>query len=259
MEIISISTAVINDSETNSVNARDLHRALEVRKDFVTWMKAQINRACLEENVDYVVFTQKGENLLGGRPTTDYTLTLDAAKHISMLSSSPKGKAIRDYFIEAEKQLRQTMNGTMSSQLENIILRQNALLSEAIQELRTTQQAVIKAKDETIRVQREAINALSSAAPQQVTINQTTVRAKSYSLRMIDSGAEELFVNAVRMLLKDKTDLMPQGEILTRLGKNKADKTALRWLHKYIGVYWDMVPVGIFNYYSTTNELGGVA
>lgn len=145
------------------------------------------------------------------------------------------------------------------SSLEDIILRQNTLLSEVIQELKTTQQMVIESKNETINIQREAINALSSAAPQQVTINQTTVRAKSYSLRMIDSGAEELFINAVKLLIQDKTELIPQGWILTRLGKNKADKTALRWLHKYIGIYWDMVPVGIFNYYSPINELGGVA
>ncbi len=257
MEIIPISQSVINDNETNTVNARDLHKALEVRKDFSNWMKAQINRACLEENVDYVTYAQKGE---GGKfGSIEYILTIDSAKHISMMSSSVKGKAIRDYFIEAEKQLRQSTHTNLSSTMEDLILRQNALLSEVVQELRVTQQAVIDAKDETIQVQRETINALSSVAPQQVTINQTTVKAKSYSLRMIDSGAEELFVNAVRMLLKDKTELIPQGEILARLGKNKADKTALRWLHKYIGVYWDMVPVGVFNYYSTTNELGGVA
>lgn len=147
----------------------------------------------------------------------------------------------------------------ISTSLEDIVLRQNAMLSEALKELINAQQAVIKAKDETIRIQYETINALSNAGLQQVTINQTTIRAKSYSLRMVDSGAEELFVNAVKMLLQDKSELIPQGEILARLGKNKADKTSLRWLHKYIGVYWDMVPVGVFNYYSTTNVLGGVA
>lgn len=143
--------------------------------------------------------------------------------------------------------------------LEDIILRQNTLISEVLQELKDTQEVVIEAKNETINIQREMINILSSAVPQQVTINQTTLKAKSYSLRMIDSGAEELFINAVKLLIKDKAELIPQGWILMRLGKNKADKTALRWLHKYIGIYWDMVPVGIFNYYSPINELGGVA
>lgn len=239
MEIIPISQSVINDNETHTVNARDLHKALEIRKDFSNWMKAQINRACLEENVDYRVFTQKGENLLGGRPVTEYILTLDAAKHISMMSSSAKGKAIRDYFIEAEKKLRQTPHGNISSQLEEIILRQNALLSEVVQELRVTQQAVIDAKDETIQVQRETINALSSAAPQQMTINKTTIRTKT---TLFPGIAEEAFVEAVIALLNRFKNGLNQSEVLSHLGRIKSDKTARRWLHDHIGVDWDVRP-----------------
>lgn len=250
MEIISISTAVINDSETNSVNARDLHRVLEIRKDFSNWIKAQINRAGLEENVDFITLTQKG---VGGRfDSIEYILTLDAAKHISMLSSSPKGKAVRDYFIEAEKQLRQTTNGTVSSQLENIILRQNALLAEVVQELRVTQQAVIEAKDETISIQREAIELLANAnQTKNITINKTTVKTKN---TLFPGIAEEVFVEAAAALLKRFKSGLNQSQLLAHLGRMKGDKTARTWLQNHIGVYWDVRPSSNRQYIYTLIE-----
>lgn len=62
------------------------------------------------------VFTQKGENLQGGRPTSEYALSLDAAKEISMMSQCEKGKQARRYFIECEKRL---LNPKTSNLLED--------------------------------------------------------------------------------------------------------------------------------------------
>lgn len=46
-------------------------------------------------------------NARAGRPIKeDYALSLDTAKHVSMLSETVKGKEIRQYFIECEKKLR---------------------------------------------------------------------------------------------------------------------------------------------------------
>ena len=67
--------------------------------------KEQIERCDLIEYQDFEVFTQKGENLQGGRPTSEYALSLDAAKEISMMSQCEKGKQARRYFIECEKKL----------------------------------------------------------------------------------------------------------------------------------------------------------
>ena len=36
------------------------------------------------KNIDYEVFEQKVDNLKGGRPTTEYTLTVDTAKNVCM-------------------------------------------------------------------------------------------------------------------------------------------------------------------------------
>lgn len=90
-----------------AVNARHLYQWLEIKKDFSNWIKTQFNRCDLMENVDYQVFTLKGENLLGGRPSIEYALSLNAAKEISMMSQTEKGKQARRYFIECERIAKQ--------------------------------------------------------------------------------------------------------------------------------------------------------
>ena len=93
-------------NESNTVNARELHGKLGIGRDFSSWVKDQIVRARLVEGQDFIVFPEKGENpsgRLGGRPSKEYYLTLDAAKHIAMVSGCEKGHEIRQYFIDFEK------------------------------------------------------------------------------------------------------------------------------------------------------------
>jgi len=106
-EIITVSQSRMEEGWTNTVNARDLHSFLGVGKDFSNWIKKQVERARLLENRDFVVSAQKGENPEGGRPATDYHLTLEAGKHIAMLSGTEKGFEVREYFLECEKVAKQ--------------------------------------------------------------------------------------------------------------------------------------------------------
>lgn len=61
-----------------------------------------------ESELDYVL-NKNVQNLkpLGGRPSKDYFLSIDAAKEISMLQRTEKGKEARKYFIECERQLKE--------------------------------------------------------------------------------------------------------------------------------------------------------
>jgi len=110
-EIIPIQKLQLNNEEVNSVNATELHHELNISKDFSSWIKAQIKRADLELNIDYVLLTQKGEQKKGrgGHNQQQYILTIEFAKHIAMMSQSKRAKEIRDYFIGIEKKYIQTL------------------------------------------------------------------------------------------------------------------------------------------------------
>ena len=58
-ELIKIEKRVIGAEDTNSVNARDLYTTLKIKQEFSNWIKAQINRAGLRENVDFITFHEK--------------------------------------------------------------------------------------------------------------------------------------------------------------------------------------------------------
>lgn len=103
--------------ETNLVDLRQLHAALESGKDFSNWAKARLSD--FEEGVDYIslapatgtpgLSAQTGEKspiAAMGRPRKDFGVTIEAAKHIALMERTESGKAVRHYFIECEKQLR---------------------------------------------------------------------------------------------------------------------------------------------------------
>lgn len=105
-QLIAVSTSTVGNDTIQTVNARDLHAFLGVRKEFSPWIKTQIERVRLVEGRDYVVTLpdlegrQKGS---GGHNKTDYHVTLRAAQHIAMMSGADKGFEVRDYFIECER------------------------------------------------------------------------------------------------------------------------------------------------------------
>lgn len=105
-ELIKITT---NESGNQVVSARELHKFLEVETRFNDWISRMMNYGFVE-NVDYQVLLKNEYNLSGGRPSTDYALTLDTAKEISMIQRSEKGKQARQYFIECEKRLKEVVS-----------------------------------------------------------------------------------------------------------------------------------------------------
>nr|WP_322714535.1 phage antirepressor KilAC domain-containing protein [Nostoc sp. ChiSLP03a]MDZ8215789.1 phage antirepressor KilAC domain-containing protein [Nostoc sp. ChiSLP03a] len=71
--------------------------------------KASAKRALIsnfEEKVDYLVFNISVENLSGGRPSEEIYLTKDCFKQLAMLSGTAKGREVRLYFLQCEKELK---------------------------------------------------------------------------------------------------------------------------------------------------------
>lgn len=106
MELIKIQQVNLNGEAINSVHARELHEKLEVGRDFSNWIKQRLEETQAVENKDFTVFAKFGENSLGGRPSNEYLISLDTAKHIAMLEKSEIGRKIRQYFIDVEKKMR---------------------------------------------------------------------------------------------------------------------------------------------------------
>jgi anti-repressor protein len=93
-----------NDS-LNTVNARDLHSFLGVGKDFSNWIKDRIDSFGFTKGNDYSPISADRSDGLPGKPRTEYLLSLQMAKELSMLERSPRGKQARQYFIKCEEEL----------------------------------------------------------------------------------------------------------------------------------------------------------
>ncbi len=93
------------DGEQPTVSARALHTGLEVSRRFSVWFET--NSQGFVENEDYTSVRESTEVRNNGgvqmRELQDYSLTVDMAKHICLMSRTEKGKRIRQYFIDLEK------------------------------------------------------------------------------------------------------------------------------------------------------------
>ena len=81
---ITISTQNIAGEVIQTANGRDIHRELCVKKDYSNWVKAQIERADLVENTDYVKVAQKGELSATGQTSIEYHFTVESGKHVAI-------------------------------------------------------------------------------------------------------------------------------------------------------------------------------
>ena len=89
------------DTEQPTVSARDLHEQLHIGTKFTTWFE-RMKEYGFSEGKEF--FPKLGETSeQGGRPQTDFQISVDMAKEICMIQRSPEGKQIRQYFIDLEK------------------------------------------------------------------------------------------------------------------------------------------------------------
>ena len=112
---------IVNENNEQLVSARDLYKALEVKKRFSAWWEQ--NSQLLIEGEDFTsVLSGTVVNNGADKPLQDYSLTLDTAKHIAMQSKTPKGREIRSYFIQVEKEYRKELKKTLSDPREQLRL-----------------------------------------------------------------------------------------------------------------------------------------
>lgn len=94
----------MNESHEPVVSGRELHEVAGVNTRYNDWF----DRMCeygFTENIDYVAITQKRVTAQGNETKyIDHAMKLDMAKEIAMIQRNEKGKEIRQYFIEVEKE-----------------------------------------------------------------------------------------------------------------------------------------------------------
>lgn len=92
----------LNDNHEPVVSGRQLHEALGVKTEYKKWF-SRMTEYGFNENEDFLKVTQKCLTSSTGQNTTDHIIKLDMAKEIAMIQRTDKGKEVRQYFIQVEK------------------------------------------------------------------------------------------------------------------------------------------------------------
>lgn len=109
---------ILLEDNDSWIDARSLWEHLRVKGKYTEWIKQQIEDADLIEQRDFRFFTSNGKtSKLGGRPTKDTSITIEAAKNISMIAGVKGGRTSKDlkhlsklarqYFIYMEEALKE--------------------------------------------------------------------------------------------------------------------------------------------------------
>ena len=89
------------DFDKQTVSARELHEKLNIGTRFNDWFPRMCEYG-FSEGTDYYSKMSKTSDA-GGRPASDYELSIDMAKQICMIQRTEIGKTIRQYFLDLEK------------------------------------------------------------------------------------------------------------------------------------------------------------
>ncbi|MCI6265831.1 MAG: phage antirepressor KilAC domain-containing protein [Erysipelotrichaceae bacterium] len=93
----------INENQEPIVGGRELHEVLGIETPYKKWFDRMCEYGFIE-NQDYCTVGQKCPIANGGyQEITNHAIKLDMAKEIAMIQRNEKGRQVRKYFIEVEK------------------------------------------------------------------------------------------------------------------------------------------------------------
>ena len=147
----------LNGKVQLGVNARDLHKMLEVKTDFSDWIKRRIKQCGFEEKFDFIKLLKKEELSKTGQNLIEYIISVDMTKHLGMMERNKKGHEIRKYYIEQEELARQLKDGLqvrigkLSAQLELITQSLSGAASFLSIHGKQTKPAMLKELDDLIK------------------------------------------------------------------------------------------------------------
>ena len=127
MDLVQKSFPVIQQHEIleQVVNARELHGFLASKQNFSNWIKSRINKYDFIENVDYlinkIIVQVPHQSGLRSTEVVEYTITVTMAKELAMVENNKKGKEVRKYFIECERQAKQANIVPQIASIEDLL------------------------------------------------------------------------------------------------------------------------------------------
>lgn len=118
----------VDDNHEPIVSGRQLHEALGVKTRYNDWFNRMTEYGFIE-NQDYLAITQKRVTAQGNSTNqVDHVIKLDMAKEIAMIQRTDRGKEVRQYFIQVEKDFNSP---------EKIMARALLMADQKIQKLET--------------------------------------------------------------------------------------------------------------------------
>lgn len=101
-ELITFHNVEFDGNEQRTVNARDLHSALQIKSNFRDWIRNRITDFGFVENQDFVTIAK---NLANGGRSKEYFISINMAKELCMVERNELGRKWRAHFIKCEKDL----------------------------------------------------------------------------------------------------------------------------------------------------------
>lgn len=123
-EIIKVT---LDDEHDPIVSGRQLHEALEVKTPYSMWFDRMVEYG-FTENQDFLLNNFVKQTGRGGHNKLDHIIKLDMAKEIAMIQRTERGKQVRQYFIQIEKDFNSP---------EKIMARALLMADKKIQKLET--------------------------------------------------------------------------------------------------------------------------
>jgi len=116
-DLIPVTLGTFGNQTIPFASAKRLHAFLSIGRDFTSWVKGRIAQYGFVEGDDYLVIDsigtgndrfspERGKTSKGGRPWIDYLITIDMGKELAMVERNEKGRQVRRYFIECERQVK---------------------------------------------------------------------------------------------------------------------------------------------------------
>lgn len=97
-----IITVTLNENHEPVVSGRQLHETLGVKTPYSMWFDRMVEYG-FTENQDFLLNNSVKQTGRGGHNKVDHIIKLDMAKEIAMIQRTEKGKEVRQYFIQVEK------------------------------------------------------------------------------------------------------------------------------------------------------------